>query len=1260
MPRCSTGRSGSTAPGPSCESRAPSSPRRASTSELEALRRLAGAVAAFCTPQRPPDVALEAVAGVRAERRWLPLASVGIYVPGGRASYPSSLAMAAVPARLAGVQRIASSRRVPRGDPRRCVRARDRGGVRGGRRAGRGGARVRHGDDRARRQDRRPREPLGDGREAARRGLGRDRPSAGPSEVVLIADASASAERCAADLLAQAEHGPDSEAILLSLDPACRRPSARSSARPRTCPFATSRASNAAVELSEEHAPEHLELWVTDPESLAAAAPQRRDDLRPHLGGRRRLRGGSDACPSDGRPRAGRGRDRAGDLPEAGADRSGRPISLGAREIAPAARQARGSAAARRRAGAGVRAQPLPDGFRAYAWAPSSEEVAARHGLRPEQVLRYDQNTPPVPGVPQVPLGESFARLHEYPDGTYARAARGGRRVLRCRAGADRRRRRCRRADRLCARTYLGPGGSASLEPPTYGLYRIATELEGATTTADPGGSGPDLGLQPEQPDRRAARPRGGRRPGARASRGRGRRRRGLLRVRRRELRAADRGPAEPDRPAHALEGLRPGLAAGGLGRRRTRGRRRARAAPPAGERLGAGRASARQRSASRGSTSRTRSPSASASAVHSSPPATTAPPGTGTSSSSAAARAARRAAGGSRASSSAPSRRGSGSPCGGRARTTSCSPRSARPRRRRAGRTAFVSAHEHRDRASALARPRRRGRARVATGIGFLDHLLTLCAFHAGFDLELVAGGDLDVDEHHTVEDVCGARRRARRLRSAPARDRPLRRRDGADGRGERHRAGRPRAPAARGDLARLRRRPGRRPRVSLLPLRSSGWRCRARSPCTSRRRAPTTTTSRRPRSRRSAAPSRRRAPPDRRRAARRRASREGRARRPRRGQPRSVCSALARAGAEPLVSADPRRGARGAARASSRASGSWRGRRRARPARRRAARAGRRRPPGARDLRRAAAALRGERGGRRGLGLLRGPVRRLRAPRGAAHGLERAHAHRPIGAARRPRRRGRLLRAQLRRRADRRRRRSPRSTTAARSSPPSSPARSPASSSTPSAAAPPAPACSRTRCDGQEARDPLPRRRRRAASSRASASRRSATSAIPSSWRSATRSVGADELVFLDITATVEGRGPTVTLVERAAERLTIPFTVGGGIGGLEDARRCSAPGADKVAVNRAAFDEPGAARRSRTSSAPRPSSARSTRAAARSSPTAAARPRRRRRRLGARGGGARRGRAARHLDRRRRDAATATTWRSRRRSPRRSRCR
>ena len=69
----------------------------------------------------------------------------------------------------------------------------------------------------------------------------------------------------------------------------------------------------------------------------------------------------------------------------------------------------------------------------------------------------------------------------------------------------------------------------------------------------------------------------------------------------------------------------------------------------------------------------------------------------------------------------------------------------------------------------------------------------------------------------------------------------------------------------------------------------------------------------------------------------------------------------------------------------------------------------------------------------------------------------------------------------------------------------------------------------------------------------------------------------LGADELVFLDITATVEGRRPTLALVEQAAERLTIPFTVGGGVSMLDDARALLRAGADKVAVNRAAVDDP-----------------------------------------------------------------------------------
>jgi imidazole glycerol-phosphate synthase subunit HisF len=69
----------------------------------------------------------------------------------------------------------------------------------------------------------------------------------------------------------------------------------------------------------------------------------------------------------------------------------------------------------------------------------------------------------------------------------------------------------------------------------------------------------------------------------------------------------------------------------------------------------------------------------------------------------------------------------------------------------------------------------------------------------------------------------------------------------------------------------------------------------------------------------------------------------------------------------------------------------------------------------------------------------------------------------------------------------------------------------------------------------------------------------------------------LGADELVFLDITATLEGRGPLLDVISRSAEQLEIPFTAGGGVAGVEDARALLLAGADKVAVNRAAFDDP-----------------------------------------------------------------------------------
>jgi imidazole glycerol-phosphate synthase subunit HisF len=69
-----------------------------------------------------------------------------------------------------------------------------------------------------------------------------------------------------------------------------------------------------------------------------------------------------------------------------------------------------------------------------------------------------------------------------------------------------------------------------------------------------------------------------------------------------------------------------------------------------------------------------------------------------------------------------------------------------------------------------------------------------------------------------------------------------------------------------------------------------------------------------------------------------------------------------------------------------------------------------------------------------------------------------------------------------------------------------------------------------------------------------------------------------GADELVFLDITASADGRATMVEVVARTAEQVFIPLTVGGGVRSAEDARRLLRAGADKVAVNTAALLDPG----------------------------------------------------------------------------------
>jgi len=69
--------------------------------------------------------------------------------------------------------------------------------------------------------------------------------------------------------------------------------------------------------------------------------------------------------------------------------------------------------------------------------------------------------------------------------------------------------------------------------------------------------------------------------------------------------------------------------------------------------------------------------------------------------------------------------------------------------------RTAEIRRHTNETQIDAKIRLEGRARYKISTGVRFLDHMLELFAKHGGFDLELTASGDLDVDQHHTVEDV-------------------------------------------------------------------------------------------------------------------------------------------------------------------------------------------------------------------------------------------------------------------------------------------------------------------------------------------------------------------------------------------------------------------------------------------------------------------------------------------------------------------------
>lgn len=255
-----------------------------------AIDLAANRIEAFHRAQMPSDLATRDAAGMQLGLRWRPLDSVGIYVPGGKASYPSSVLMNAIPARVAGVARIAMCVPCPDGVVNPAVIAAAQcAGVREIYRVGgaQAIAALAFGTETIAPVDR----IVGPGNayvaEAKRQvfgAVGIDA-IAGPSEVLVIADATARPEWVAIDLLAQAEHDEAAQAVLVTPDGALAEAVAAAVERllaelPRS---AIARASwehhgtiivtrdlDEAAEIANRLAPEHLELAVADPPALFA------------------------------------------------------------------------------------------------------------------------------------------------------------------------------------------------------------------------------------------------------------------------------------------------------------------------------------------------------------------------------------------------------------------------------------------------------------------------------------------------------------------------------------------------------------------------------------------------------------------------------------------------------------------------------------------------------------------------------------------------------------------------------------------------------------------------------------------------------------------------------------------------------------------------------------------------------------------------------------------------------------------------------
>jgi histidinol dehydrogenase len=244
----------------------------------------------FHERQRPEGNDTTDAQGVRTGVRWTPVDAAGLYVPGGRAAYPSSVLMNAIPAVVAGVERLVIVTPTPGGIANPLVLAAARlAGVKDVFRIGgaQAIAALAFGTERIPRVD----VITGPGNawvaEAKRQlyGVVGIDMVAGPSEVVIVSDGGSDPDWIAADLLAQAEHDPVAQSILITTSAAEAEAVAAAVARQlETLPTAAAaRASwdrygaliiipdlDSALPLLDALAPEHAELMIEDPDELFA------------------------------------------------------------------------------------------------------------------------------------------------------------------------------------------------------------------------------------------------------------------------------------------------------------------------------------------------------------------------------------------------------------------------------------------------------------------------------------------------------------------------------------------------------------------------------------------------------------------------------------------------------------------------------------------------------------------------------------------------------------------------------------------------------------------------------------------------------------------------------------------------------------------------------------------------------------------------------------------------------------------------------